>query len=54
MPRKEANHMPDKKELKKFRKEVREATGEDLEVTKETLLEFSGADPEELKELGLL
>ncbi len=47
--------MSDKKELKKFREEVREATGEDLEVTKEALLEFSGgADPEELKELGLI
>jgi hypothetical protein len=42
MPRKEANHMPDKDEdFKEFRKKVHGLLGEDVEVTDAMYLELS-------------
>jgi hypothetical protein len=46
--------MPDKKEFKKFKQDIRDIAGKDAIVTEATMEEFSGADPEELKELGLI
>lgn len=46
--------MPEKGDFKKFKQDVRDIAGKDAIVTEATMDEFSGADPEELKELGLI